>query len=192
MTDPPVPPTTEPTASLGASADARATVKLNMADANFEELVIKKETVAVELCTVRGDLARGAVFLRPTDGAERGERLLDVLSQRWFVPLKTDDKLIFIATRHLAWARLDLLAAIDELDPEAEGDENSCVARVSVEMIDGKKIEGLLRYTLPGSARRLGDYLEKLESFFPLRTDDHVYLVASHCVAAVVPIEEKR
>ena len=53
------------------------------------ELVIKKETVAVELCTVRGDVRRGSVFLRPTDGADRGERLLDVLSQRWFVPLKT-------------------------------------------------------------------------------------------------------
>src|SRR5688500_20393039 len=106
------------------------------------ELVIKKETVAVELCTVRGDVRRGAVFLRPTEGADRGERLLDVLAQRWFVPLKTEEKLIFIATRHLAWARLDLLAAIDELDPEAEGDENSCEARVIVEMLDGKKLEG--------------------------------------------------
>jgi hypothetical protein len=156
------------------------------------ELVIKKETVAVELCTVRGDVRRGSVFLRPTDGADRGERLLDVLSQRWFVPLKTEEKLIFIATRHLAWARLDLLAAIDELDPEAEGDENSAEAKVIVEMLDGKKIEGMVRYSLPNQQRRLGDYLEKLESFFPLRTEDHVYLLSSTCVASVVPLEEKR
>src|SRR5687767_14561635 len=121
------------------------------------ELVIRKETVAVELCTVRGDVTRGAVFLRPTAGTDRGERLLDVLSQRWFVPLKTDDKLVFVATRHLVWARLDLLAAIDELDPEAEDDENSCAARVVVEMLDGKKIEGVLRYSMPGNSRRLGD-----------------------------------
>ena len=159
-----------------------------------DEMVIHKETVRVELCSTHGALSRGEVFLRaPGDvGADRGERLLDVLAERWFVPLKTPEKLLFVATRHVAWARIDLLAAVDELDPEAEDDEQSCTARVVVEMADGNKVEGVLRYAAPPQQRRLGDYLEKLPSFFPVRTDDWLYLVSSASVASVTPIEEKR
>ena len=158
-----------------------------------DEMIIKKETVAVELCSSHGAQTRGDVFLRaPGDGVERGERLLDVLAQRWFVPLKTPERFVFVATRHVAWVRIDLLAAVDELDPEAEADEQSCVARVVVEMQDASKIEGRLRYVMPPNQRRLGDYLEHLPSFFPLRTDDWLYLVSSTCVASVTPLEEKR
>ena len=158
----------------------------------MDEMIIRKDTVRVELCSSHGALSRGEVFLRSGDGVDRGERLLDVLAERWFMPVKTADKLMFVATRHIAWIRIDLLAAIDELDPEAEDDEQSCTARVVVEMEDASKIEGLLRYALPPNARRLGDYLEKLPSFFPLRTDDWLYLVSSTCVAGVTPLEEKR
>jgi hypothetical protein len=173
--------------------DGRATVRLNITDIDTgEDMVIKKDTVGVEMCTARGQLHRGEVFLRATDGTDRGERLLDVLTQRWFVPLKTAERLSFVATRHVLWARLDLLAAIDELDAEAEDDESSATARVQLELVDGQRIEGMVRYSLPGHKRRLGDYLEKLESFFPLRTDDHVYLVSAHAVSQVVPLEEKR
>src|SRR5947208_2008265 len=80
-----------------------------------DEMIIRKETVAVELCA-HGAVARGEVFLRaPGEGSDRGERLLDVLAERWFVPLKTPEKLVFVATRHVAWARIDLLSAVDEL-----------------------------------------------------------------------------
>lgn len=159
----------------------------------MSEMVIQKEKVSVELCSARGGLSRGEVFLRPPrDGNDRGERLLDVLAERWFFPLKTPEKLVFCATRHIEWVRIDLLSAIDELDPEAEDDESSCEARVIVELADGSKVEGLLRYLAQQNARRLGDYLEKLPQFFPLRTDDWLYLVNSTVVTAIVPLEEKR
>lgn len=156
------------------------------------ELVIRKETVPVEICTERGAVVRGEVFVRPAEGAERGERLLDVLAQRWFVPVKTAEKLLFLAVRHVAYVKLDLLAGVDELDADAENDANSCVARVVVELVDGKQVEGSVRYALPSAARRIGDYLEHLPMFFPVTTDDFVYLVSSTCVVSVTALEERR
>jgi hypothetical protein len=155
-------------------------------------MIIPKERVSVEICSSRGDLSRGEVFLRPPQEGDRGERLLDVLAERWFFPLSTPEKMIFVATRHITWVRIDLLAAIDELDPEAEDDENSCIARVIVELLDGTRVEGTMRYVAPQSARRLGDHLERLPLFFALRTDDWIYLVSSTAVASVTPLEEKR
>lgn len=163
-----------------------------MSEENGDELVIRKETVPVEICTERGVTIRGEVFVRPGEGAERGERLLDVLAQRWFVPVKTADKIVFLAVRHVAYVKLDLLAGVDELDADAENDEHSCVARVIVELVDGKHVEGNVRYTLPSLARRVGDYLEHLPMFFPLTTDDFVFLISSTCVVSVTALEERR
>ena len=158
-----------------------------------KDLVIQKEKVHVELCTSRGRLARGDVFLRPPhEASDRGERLLDVLAERWFLPVHTVEKMTFCSTRDLAWVRIDLMAALDELDPEAENDEASCTARVTLELLDGSKLEGTVLYSMPAGYRRLGDYLEKLPHFFPLRTDDWLYLVSAACVASVTPLEEKR
>ena len=167
-------------------------VEAAVSDPQDAELIIRKETVAVEMATSHRHLVPAEVFLRPMGDEDRGERLLDVLAQRWFVPLKTAERVVFVATRHLAWVRLDLLAAIDELDAEAEDSEASSVARVLVTMADGTRVEGSVRYALPAPLKRLGDYLEKLESFFALRTEDHVYLINSTCILTVVPLEEKR
>ena len=156
------------------------------------EMVIPKERVSVEICSSRGDVSRGEVFLRAPQNGGRGERLLDVLAQRWFVPLQTPEKIIFVATRHMAWVRIDLLAAIDELDPEAEADQSCCEARVSIQLLEGSKLTGIVRYTALQESRRLGDLLERLPQFFPLRTDDWLYLVSAACVTTVTPIEEKR
>src|SRR5689334_12248226 len=102
----------------------------------MSEMVIKKETVAIELCSLRGVSFRGAVFLAPGNGGVRGERVVDILTQRAFFPLKTEGGMVLIAARHLAWVRLDLIAAIDELDRESEDDSNSCVAHVIMELVD--------------------------------------------------------
>lgn len=158
----------------------------------MSEMIIPKERVSVEICSTRGALLRGEVFLRPPQEGGRGERLLDVLAERWFVPLSTPEKMIFVATRHIAWVRIDLLAAIDELDPEAEDDPAPSTARVVVELEDGGRVEGMMRYVAPPNMRRLGDHLERLPQFFALRTDDWVYLVSAASVASVTPLEEKR
>lgn len=157
------------------------------------EVVTLKETVLVECCTSRGVLTQGELFLRPLDTAGRGERLLDVLAGRAFVPLRiAGESVVFLAPRHLAWVRLGLLAALDELDPEAEDDASSAVARVVVELAHGAVIEGTLRYALPAMTRRLGDYLERVPAFFPLRTADWVYLLNAAQVASITPLSESR
>jgi hypothetical protein len=157
------------------------------------EVVTFKETVLVECCTARGAVTRGELFLRPIDADGRGERLLDVLAGRAFVPMRTGaEAVVFLAPRHLAWVRLDLLAALDELDPEAEDDVSSAVARVLVELAHGASIEGTLRYALPAMTRRLGDYLERAPAFFPLQTPDWIYLVNASQVASITPLSERR
>ena len=156
-------------------------------------VVTVKETVLVEYCTARGAVAAGEVFLRPRESAQRGERLLDVLTERAFVPVRrAGEGVVFLAPRHLSWVRLDLLAALDELDPEAEDDASSAVARVLLELSHGDTLAGTLRYALPAETRRLGDYLERAPSFFPLRTEDWVYLVNVARVVAITPLSERR
>jgi hypothetical protein len=162
-----------------------------MSDVPDREIIVHKDTVLVELCTATGALLRGEVFVRPHDGVTRGERLLDVLAQRWFVPVKTQERLMFVAVRHLLWARLDLLAAVDELDANAENDVNSCTARVIVELVDKSRLEGSIRYAMPMPARRVGDYLEHLPMFFPITTEDFVYLVSATAVLSVTALEER-
>lgn len=157
------------------------------------EVVTLKETVQVEYCTARGVVAGGALFVRPLDATGRGERLLDVLTERAFVPVRAaDDAVLFLAPRHLAWVRLDLLAALDELDPEAEDPVTSAVARVVVGFACGATLEGTMRYALPALTRRLGDYLERVPPFFPLHTPDWIYLVNVAQVASVTPLSERR
>ena len=82
--------------------------------------------------------------------------------------------------------------ATDEASLSSASASSSSMARVVVTMADGTRVEGRVRYALPSPMNRLGDYLEKLESFFPLRTDDHVYLLSSTSILTVVPLEEKR
>ena len=155
-------------------------------------VVIRKDTVGVELRTSSGSTEVGEVFLRPIDASSRAERLVDILAERAFVPLRQEDKLILFATPHIVWARIDLLAAIDELDPDAEDDATGVKAEVEVTLAHAPKLTGTLRYALPAQSRRLADYLERAPAFFPLRTGDWVYLVRLANVVSIRPIAEAR
>jgi hypothetical protein len=155
------------------------------------EFLVKKQTVQVEVCEVGGRVTRGEIFLAGYSGPEaRGERLSDVLGARRFVPIRGDDGLRFISNRHVVWARMELLESIDELDPETEGAEGTATANVKVELVGGQSLEGGVRYLRPAGARRLVDYLATLETFFPLRTEDWLYLVNREHVSCVVALDE--
>lgn len=157
------------------------------------DLLIPKSATAVELRDHRGLVQRCAVFLSaPGAPSDRGERLQDVLANRRFVPVQHEGQVRFLSNRHVVWIRLDLLAALDELDPEAEGAEGSQSASVHLELDDGSQLSGVLRYFLPRTSRRVGDYLASLPAFFPLRTEDWLYLVNRERVLSVVPLEERR
>lgn len=156
------------------------------------DLFIPKSATTVEIKDHGGAVQRCKVFLSesPKPG-ERGERLQDVLAQRRFLPIQHESGVRFVSNRHLLWLRLDLLAALDELDPEAENAEGSSVAHVALSLDDGSTLEGVLRYFLPRSGRRVGDYLNTLDVFFPLRSGDELYLVNRDRVVGVVPLDER-
>jgi hypothetical protein len=169
-------------------------------DLETVDLVIPKSTVDAEIRDSRGRV-RVVQFFLATEGEQHRERLQDVLNARHFLPIRVVRLLGLDQTGvrtgfellnrdHVIWVRLDIFTAIDELDLEAEGADGSVSARVRLLLDDGSDLEGGLRYLLPSESRRVGDYLETLPPYFPVRTQDHLYLVRRDRVVAVTPLDE--
>lgn len=153
-------------------------------------LKIQKSTVEVDLRNARGEVRRVEVYV--TDGLMqdgRGERLQDIFRARPFIPVRYDKKLEFISGRHVTWIRMDLISALDELDPEAEQAEDSVAAEVRIELGDGSFLDGRVRYFLPSGRRRIVDYLASLPAWLPLRTDESLYLINRDRVMRVIPLD---
>lgn len=160
-------------------------------ESDSASLKIPKHAVGVETCDSRGNKRRLEIYLaQPATPEERGERLQDLLRERQFVPARAGGSLEFLSTRHLMWVRLELIAALDELDPQAEYADGSVSALVKVSLEDGSDLVGGMRYLMPAGWRRIGDYLESLPGLFPLRTPEWLYLVNKDRVIRVVPIDE--
>ncbi len=138
-------------------------------------LQVPKTAVAIELLEPHGTVERAMMFL--ADDGPRRERLQNVLAARRFVPVRQGERVAFVRCAGLMWVRLELMDAIDELSPETEDAANSQTVAVDVVLEDGARLSGAVRYLLPPESRRLGDYLDTMAPFFPLRTPDHVYLV---------------
>ncbi len=167
-----------------------------------QPMFIPKDTVEAEVRDTRGRVRRISLFLAAYNPDQPGERLRDLLDERRFLPIRIsaeakelDPKhpgFELLSRDHLVWLRLDLLQAFEELDGEAEGDEESVAAGVRIDLDDGSSLEGGIRYLLPCEGRRVGDYLETLPPFFPVRTPDYLYLVRRDRVVSVVPVDEVR
>lgn len=154
-------------------------------------LRIAKSTVDVEVRDTRGEVRRVQVYV--TDGIVqdgRGERLQDIFRARPFIPVRYGKKLEFISGNHLSWIRMDVISALDELDPEAEQTDGSVFASVRMQLEDGSFIDGGLRYFLPQPSRRLVDYLTVLPQWVPLRTAEWLYLINRQRVVRVIPLDE--
>lgn len=152
-------------------------------------LQVPKSAVNVEFAVGQGNVERGLMFVSESaSGHQPNERLQTVLATRRFLPVKLAGGVCFMRCAGVMWVRLDILDAIDELSPETEGAENSRAADVEILLVNGSKLAGAVRYLLPPEARRLGDYLDTMPQFFPLRTPDHVYLVNRECCLRVQPV----
>lgn len=154
-------------------------------------LKVNKYTVGVEVRNIRGDVRAVELFLAEDlvrDG--RLERIQDVLRERRFVPVRSAGHTSMISVAHLVWAKVDLLSAIDELDLNAEGDGDSVLAPVEIELEDGSTVRGALRYVMPSGRRRLTDYLAALPQWVPLRSEEQLYLISREHIVRVSPIEE--
>ncbi len=150
-----------------------------------------KHAVEVEVRDSRGEMRSGAIYLAAQPDAEfRHERLKDVLADRPFIPMKMGGAMEFVSRRHVVWLKLDLIAGVDELDFEAEGAEGSVAIAVRIDLADGSLVQGTLRYYRPEGSRRLSDYLSDVEPWFPVRTDDWLFLVSREHVLRVVALDE--
>lgn len=154
-------------------------------------LKIPKRKVEVQLCDEQGRIHRGDIFLsqNETSGASC-QRVQDLLKDRKFLPVRQNEKVWFIQSKRISWVKIPLLAAAAELDRHVETSLEASVNGVTVELIDGSRVRGKLRFILPNSERRLGDYIEKYEGFMPVRTDDELYLVNVEKVIRFIPEAE--
>jgi hypothetical protein len=153
-------------------------------------LKIPKYTVDVEVKTSNGEQKHIGVYVAEeltVDG--RSERLQDIFDTRRFVPVQTDSGFELYSSSHVTWLRLDLIGALDELDPQAEQAFGASSVAVSIELEDGAKLRGTVRYYMPPGMRRMADYLQTASRWIPLRTADHLYLVNRDRVVRVVPME---
>jgi hypothetical protein len=155
----------------------------------MQSFKIEKDTVAVEACDVFGRSRAAEVFLAvdATPGG-RTERLQDVFVEREFVPVRSNGRIELISARHVAYFKLDLLAALDELDPEVEVADVQ-TSRVEIEVEGGARIAGILRYFMPVGRSRLVDWLATGPKWLKLRTPESLYLIPRERVACVVLLD---
>lgn len=156
------------------------------------QLKIPKYTVEVDLRSIRGAVGKASVFVAESmtvDG--RSERVQDIFDTRRFIPIRTEGgRLELISTAHVSWIRLDLISALDELDPQAEYEAGAAAAAVKVELEDGSVLEGGVRYFMPAGMRRVQDYFSTAPRWVPVRTPDFLYLVNRDRIVRVVPLED--
>lgn len=152
-------------------------------------LLVLKDTVSVELRDASGRQLSGELYV--TSGATERESVQSVLNRRRFVPVRSAGGSVSLLQRdHLLWASLDLLTALDELEPEAETATESRTVGVRVTFRDGTSLDGSVRYLRPAESRRLSDYLESAPAFLPVRTADRLYLVNRDQLISVAPTHE--
>jgi hypothetical protein len=104
---------------------------------------------------------------RPSDVLNRPEVFIALQTGSGGVEVLCRDALSFLA-----------VAAELENDPEQPpdpGDETR--VQLSIEMDDGREVEGVARYRLPESARRLQDFLNQQDGFVRLECQQEVLLV---------------
>jgi len=157
-----------------------------------EDFAVPKHAVAARLRVVGREPAE--VLLHLSEGTPRhGGRELpsDLLNEDGtFLPVQdaTGGEIHLVRRRSLLWVSV---AADDEegpgdggpaVDAEAPGVTSE---RVRLRFEDGSEIVGLLRWVLPAGRRRLQDYLEQADTFFPLYEGERVKLVNRERVASV-------
>lgn len=69
----------------------------------------------------------------------------------------------------------------------SEDDPEATVERVRIVFGDGSDVAGTLRWVLPAGQRRVRDFLEQADLFFPLYGDDRVTFVNRERLVSVEP-----
>jgi len=117
-------------------------------------------------------------------GAERPDDLFNGPAE--FLPVQDPDGSISLLRRS---AVALVLLADDDAKPlapagESPQPEQGCES-VSIELVDGARLRGTVRFALPEGRRRLRDYLNLDPPFLPVRCGERVVLVNKSHIARV-------
>jgi hypothetical protein len=156
------------------------------------EYQIPKNAVEAEIALAGQTPRRYRLFLSRVaqhhSGAERPGDLLN--GPQDFIPARDmEDRLVLLQRDAITVATV---AAEDErVTPELEREDwdSTVVATQSItlRLDDGREIGGAVRYVRPEGQRRIQDFLNDCEFFFPVRDGDEVHLVNRRRIVSVVP-----
>jgi len=147
------------------------------------ELRIPKRRVEVDVFLGDGVERRLAVFLADAASGHAGpERVIDLLNDdATFLPAIERDAVVFLRRDAIHFVRL-----VDA--EEAPSDPTSPFATalaIHVELVGGRRLGGVVRFSLPPERCRLVDFLESAPTFFRLEEGAAISFVNKGHVARV-------
>lgn len=156
-----------------------------------ETYAVPKRGVRARLRTPGQEAVEGVLHLSEAAARHRGPELpSDLLNGDGdFLPVAdpATGELRLVRRRSLLWVSVELSAeAHSEASPVVDRDNPEAVdERVRIRFVDGSDVAGLLRWVLPAGRRRVRDFLEETETFFPLYAGERVTFVNAERVASV-------
>jgi hypothetical protein len=153
-----------------------------------DELKVPKRRVQVEVFLAGGGARQVTVFLAGFASSHAGrERLSDLLNaaEGEFVPAidADSDELMFLNRQSVAVAHVLR---------EWESDEDligGLEHEVEIDLTDGTRLHGTVRYVMPPERSRLNDYLNDAQPFVRLEHDEKVTLVNKRHIARVAKVK---
>lgn len=150
-----------------------------------EQFRVPKVKVDVDLTLEDGLQVSGAVHLLPLAGVHAGrERVIDLLAapDPHFLPVAITDRVQLVHKTRIILVGLDSPADAGLLTGgEAEEEETAETVMVEVELAglppEMRRVTGLIYLRMPPGQRRVIDYLNQPEPFFPLQTSAGLLLV---------------
>lgn len=148
-----------------------------------EQFRVPKVKVDVDLTLEDGLRVRGAVHLLPLAGVHAGrERVIDLLTapDPHFLPVAITDRVQLV---HKTRVILVSLGSPEDAGLLAGNEEEETAETVMVEVelaglpSEMRRVTGLIYLRMPPGQRRVIDYLNQPDSFFPLQTGGGLVLV---------------
>lgn len=156
------------------------------------EYQIPKNAVDAEVALAGHPPRTYRLFLSPVAEHHSGpERPSDLLNgAQPFIPARDlEDRLVLLQRDAITVATV---GASNELEgPEVEREEWDpavvTTEAIALRLDDGCEISGTVLYVRPEGQRRIQDFLNSCEFFFPVRDGDEVHLVNRRRVVSVLP-----
>jgi hypothetical protein len=153
--------------------------------------LIPKRKVAVRLRLHSGEERRGTLYLDYIDVIHRGEQtLLDKFNDDYpFFPFIAGSGEVEILNRELVCQ----VEPGEGVSQEMVRKEDSPIfrrERVTLSLVDGRRLEGRIAMDLPDEFSRVSDFLNFPQNFFALETTEGPVLVSKRHVKVLTPHEE--